>query len=130
MSLLRIIPTPTDPLTQTNVVYKFTCPFRECLMENNITPNTCIGYTTTTLFGRLTNHFCDVSTIKQYLRTKHNKDTDKVKSPDIRKILINNTKITLLKVTGDQPRHTKANPLTVCIFFLEMTKFFSELQVF
>ena len=25
--------------------------------------------------------------------TKHNKDTDKLKSPDIRKILINNTKI-------------------------------------
>ena len=25
--------------------------------------------------------------------TKHNKDTDKLRSPDIRKILINNTKI-------------------------------------
>ena len=38
-------------------------------------------------------HFSDLSAIKQYLMTKHNKDTDKLKCPDIGKILINNTKI-------------------------------------
>ena len=34
-----------------------------------------------------------MSAIKQYLITEHNKDTDKLKSPDITKILINNTKL-------------------------------------
>ena len=29
--------------------------------------------------------------------TKHNKDIDKLKSPDIKKILINNTKLTYKK---------------------------------
>ena len=80
------------PLTQTNVVYKFICPFQECLSENNITPNTYIGHTTTTLSCCLTYHPSNISAIKQHLMTKHNKDTDKLKSPDIRKILINNTK--------------------------------------
>ena len=42
------------PLTQTNVVYKFTCPFPEYFSENKITPNTYIGHTTTTLSRRLT----------------------------------------------------------------------------
>ena len=35
----------------------------------------------------------DISARKQYLLTKHNKDTNKLKSFNIRKILINNTKI-------------------------------------
>ena len=35
----------------------------------------------------------DISAIKQHIMTKHNKDTDQVKSPDIRKILSNNTKM-------------------------------------
>ena len=38
-------------------------------------------------------HLSDISAIKQHLKTKHNKDIDKLKSRDIRKILINNTKI-------------------------------------
>ena len=40
---------PKTLLNQTNVVYKFTGPFREYLSENNITPNTYIGHTTTRL---------------------------------------------------------------------------------
>ena len=65
----------------------------ECFSENNTTPNTYIGYTTTTHSRRLTNRPYDISAIKQYIMTKHNKDTDKLKSPDIRKIIINNRKI-------------------------------------
>ena len=79
-------------LTQTNVVYKFTCTFQECFSENNITPNTYIGCAIT-FFHCLTYHLSDISVIKQHIITNHNKDTDKLKSPDIRKILINNTKI-------------------------------------
>ena len=90
------INSPQTSLTQTNVVYKFICPFQECLSENNITPNTYIGHTTTTFSCRLTFHPSDISAIKQHLMTKHNKDTDKLKSSDIRKILINNTKKTYI----------------------------------
>ena len=80
------------PLTQTNAVYKFTCPLRECFSKNDITPNTYIGHTTTTLSRCFTYHLSDISAIKQHM-TKHNKDPDKLKSPDIRKIPINKTKI-------------------------------------
>ena len=34
-----------------------------------------------------------MSAMKQLIMTKHNKDTDKLKSQEIRKILIKNTKI-------------------------------------
>ena len=71
---------PKSFLNQTNVVYKFTCHFRECLLENDKTPNTCIGHTITTFFCRLTCHLSDISAIK-------------LKSSDISKILINNAKI-------------------------------------
>ena len=64
--LLRITQTPLNPPTQTNVVCKFTSSFQECFSKNNITPN---------------------------IMTMLNKRTDKLKFPDIRKILINNTKI-------------------------------------
>ena len=84
---------PQTHLTQTNVLYEFTCPFWESFLENNITPNIYICHTTTTLTRHLTYHLPDISTIKQPNMTKHNKDNDKLKSPDIRKILINNTKI-------------------------------------
>ena len=80
-------------LNQTNVVYKITYPFRECLSKYNIIANTYIGQITTTLSRRLTYHPSVLSDIKQHLTTKPNKDTDKLKSPHIRKILINNTKI-------------------------------------
>ena len=59
----------------------------------NITPNIYISYTTTTLSRRLTNQLSEKSAIKYNEMTEHNKDTDKLKSPDIRQILINNTKI-------------------------------------
>ena len=88
-NLIVTIQTPPNPLTQTNVVYKFTCSFRECFSENNITPITDVGLTTTTLSCHLTN----ISAIKQHIMTKHNNGTEKLKSPDIRKILISNTKI-------------------------------------
>ena len=52
-----------------------------------------MGHTTTMLSRRLTYHLSDISAIKQHIMTKYNKDTDLLKSPDIRKILINNTKI-------------------------------------
>ena len=58
-----------------------------------VTPNTYIGHTTTTFFHRLTHHLSDISAIKQDIMTNHNKDSDKFKFPDIRKILINHTKI-------------------------------------
>ena len=67
--------------------------FRECLSENNITANAYVGYTTTTLSRRLIYHLLDISAIKQHLMTEHDKDIDKLKSIDIKKILINTTKI-------------------------------------
>ena len=42
---------------------------------------------------RLTKHLSDISAKKQHIMIKHNKDTDKLKSPDIRKILNNKSKI-------------------------------------
>ena len=83
---------PKTFLNKTNVVYKFTYPFQVCLSENKIF-DTYIGHTMTTLSCCLTYHLSDVSAKKQHLMTKHNKDTDQLKSSDIRKILINNTKI-------------------------------------
>ena len=47
---------PKTFLNQTKVVYTFTCPFPECLSENNITANIYIGHTTTTLSRRFTYH--------------------------------------------------------------------------
>ena len=38
-------------------------------------------------------HLSDTSAIKQYLMTKHKKDTEKLKSYDVRKILVNIRKI-------------------------------------
>ena len=63
------------------------------LLENNTKVNTYIGHTTTTLSCCLMYHLSDIKAIKQHLMRKHNKDTDKLKSSLIRKILINNTKI-------------------------------------
>ena len=54
--------------------FEFTCPFWECLSENNIIANIYIGHTTNTLSCRLTYHLSDISVIKQHLMTKHNKD--------------------------------------------------------
>ena len=54
--------------------------------------NTYIGHTTTTHSHCLTYHLSDISAMKPLI-TKHNKDTDKLKSSKIRKILINHTKI-------------------------------------
>ena len=52
-----------------------------------------LGHTAIILSCRLNYHLSDISAIKQHLMTKYDKDTDKLKSLDIRKILINNTKI-------------------------------------
>ena len=51
-----------------------------------------VGKESPALSRRLTYHLTDISAIKYHLMTKHNKDTDKLKSLDIRKILINYTK--------------------------------------
>ena len=74
-------------------MYKFTYPFQECLSENSITANTYNGHAITALSYHLIYHLSDISTIKQHLMTKYKKDTDKLKSPNIRKVLSNNTKI-------------------------------------
>ena len=74
-------------LTKINGVCKFTSAFRECLSLNNITANTYVGHTTTTLSHPITYHLSDISAIKQHLMTKHNKNTYTFKYPDIRKIL-------------------------------------------
>ena len=57
---------------QTKLDYKFTCPFMNCLTENNIKVNVYIGHTSTTLSRRLTNYHSNISAIKQHLKTKHN----------------------------------------------------------
>ena len=51
-------------ITKTNVVYKSTCQFRESFSENNITPNTYISYTITTLSRRLTYHVFEIKRLK------------------------------------------------------------------
>ena len=82
---------PKTFVNQTNVVYKFTRLFRECLSENNITANNYIGHTATTLSHRFTYYLSSISTIKQYLMTKHDKDTDS--NPPIKK-----SKLTIKKI--------------------------------
>ena len=52
-------------LNQTNVVYKFICPFRECFPKNKY--NSYIGYTTTALPRRFTYQLSENSAIKQHL---------------------------------------------------------------
>ena len=61
-------------LNQTNVVYKFICPFRECLPKNK--NNSYIGYTTTTLSCRHTYNLSGNSAIKQHSIIKHNNSTN------------------------------------------------------
>ena len=78
-------------LNQTNVVYKFICPFRECLLKNK--NNSYIGYITTTLSRHLTYHLSENSAIKQHLIIKHN---NQLTSSNVRKILTDNT------IVGDQ----------------------------
>ena len=75
-------------LNQTNVVYKFICPFWECLPKNK--NNSYIGYTTTMLSHRLTYHFSENRAIKQHLTIKHN-STNQLSSFDVKKILTDNT---------------------------------------
>ena len=74
-------------LNQINVVYKFICPFRECLPKNK--DNSHNGYTTT-LSRRLTQHLSEKSAIKQNLSIKHNTSTNPLTS-DVRKILSDKT---------------------------------------
>ena len=76
-------------LNKTNVVYKFTCPFRECLLKNK--NNSYTGYTTTILTRRFTYHLSENSTIKQHLIIKHNKSTNQLTSSDAQKIFTDNT---------------------------------------
>ena len=60
------------------------------LQKNN--NNFHIGYTTTTLFRRLTYHLSENSAIKQYLVVKRNKCTNLL-TTDERKIIKDNTKM-------------------------------------
>ena len=45
------------------------------------TLNTYIGYTITTLTHRLIYNLSNINAIEQHIMTKHNKDTDKHKTP-------------------------------------------------
>ena len=76
-------------LNQNNVVYKFICPFRECLPKDK--NNSHIGYTTTTLSRHLTYDLSENSAIKQHLIIKHKNSTNQLTSSDSRKILTDNT---------------------------------------
>ena len=55
----------------------------------------------------------DISAIKRHLMTKYNKDGDKFKSLDIRKILINNTKITYKNNNKNRLQILEAIPIAV-----------------
>ena len=77
-------------LNQTNIVFKFICPFQKCLLK--IKNNIYMGYASTTLSRHLTYHLSENSTIKQHLIIKYNKSTDQITSSDVRKILTDNTK--------------------------------------
>ena len=57
---------PKTFLNQTNEVYKFTCLFQECLLENDTKVKTYIGHTTTTLSRRLMHYLSDISAIKKH----------------------------------------------------------------
>ena len=50
--------------------------------------NTYIGDTTTTLSRCITSYLSDESHIKQHLMKKYNKDINKLKSTDIRSLLM------------------------------------------
>ena len=75
-------------LDQTIVVYKFIYPFRECLPK--IKNPFYIGYTTTSLYCRLTYQLFAYSVIKQYLIIKHNNSPSSITSSDVSKILSEN----------------------------------------
>ena len=67
--------------------------FENVSHKKNMTAKTYISHTTTTFSRCFLYLLYDISVIKQNLMIKHNKDTDKFKSLDIKKKLINNTKI-------------------------------------
>ena len=71
-------------LQKNNVIYKFKCPFGDCIADNN---NIYVGLTSTTLSRRLTMHLSDTSSIAQHLK-KHSCPTTQQ-----RKILTDNTTI-------------------------------------
>ena len=75
-------------LNRTNEVYKFICPFQECLPKNK--NNSYIGYSTTTLSHHLPYHLSENSTIK-HLIIKHNNSTNQLTSSNVRKNLTDNT---------------------------------------
>ena len=53
-------------LQKNNVIYKFKCPLRDRISENN--NNIYVGLTSTTLSRRLTMHLSDTSSIAQHLK--------------------------------------------------------------
>ena len=59
---------------QTNVVYKFICPFQEFLPKNK--NDSYIGYTTSMLSRRLTYHLSENNALKQYFIIKNNYSTN------------------------------------------------------
>ncbi len=69
-------------LKRTNVIYKFSCPMEDCVLQNNAN---YIGMTRTTLSRRLTMHL-QSGNIKAHMRDEHNSNLT-------REMLINNTTI-------------------------------------
>ena len=80
--LVRNSPPPPSPISQSNVVYKFTCPLRACSSKED---SYNIGYTRMTLSRRLSYHLSDTSAISQHITSHKEKPT--------RDILVNNTEI-------------------------------------
>ena len=74
-------------LQETSVIYQFICPMGICNPLNKEQNGTYIGLTTTTLSRRLTYHLNEQSSIYKHL-SQH-----KVKPSEMRKILVDNTKI-------------------------------------
>ena len=71
-----------NPLKQTNVIYKYSCPEEGCKLLNNVS---YIGVTTTSLSRRLTMHAREGS-IRKHMKQTHNKTLT-------RQDLVDNTKI-------------------------------------
>jgi len=69
-------------LKRTNVIYKFSCPIEDCVLQNNAN---YIGMTRTTLSRRLTMHL-QSGNIKTHMRDKHNSNLT-------REQLVSNTSI-------------------------------------
>ena len=87
-------------LSQTNVVYKFSCPKEDCKLLNNVH---YVGMTSKTLSRRLTMHLNNGAPFQHYFK-KHKEKIN-------REVLVNNTKI--IYKTSDINRLSIAEALLI-----------------